>query len=222
MWREGRKVFISDLVLLLFTVNLCRLLGRTRSHTALHFWRDGGQSSSLTLGSRNAKLYPNQWCWLGEQEQLYSHIKHGAWWRLLLVLKNFWGFADIQGCMYVTVHKLGISPGENNQSSRTGQYRHSVHDISSCKDKSLNLLLPFKTLHVTRLYSFKTDRALFAVPHSLAVLHSLPMMLWLAKVIFAGHKVVLLPGSASVCAQAFWHVLVSMKWPSIETCFSLL
>lgn len=79
--------------------------------------------------------------------------------------------------MYVTVHRLGISPGENSQSSRTGQYRHSVHDISSCKDKSLNLLLPFKTLHVTRLYSFKTDRALFAVPHILAVLHSLPMML---------------------------------------------
>lgn len=155
---------------------------------AVWLWDPGTLSCTQTRGTGLVK-----------PEQLYSHIKRGAWWRLLLGLKNFWGFADIQSCMYVTVHRLGILPGENSQSSRTGQYRHSVHDISSCKDKSLNLLLPFKTLHVTRLYSFKTNRALFAVPHSLAVLHSLPMMLWLAKVTFAGQMAVLLLELVSFC-----------------------
>lgn len=69
--------------------------------------------------------------------------------------------------MCVTVHRLGISPGEHSQGSRTGQYRDSVRDISSCKHESLNLLLPFKTLHVTWLYSLKANRTLLAVPHSL-------------------------------------------------------
>lgn len=105
--------------------------------------------------------------------------------------------------MRVTVHRLGMSPGENSQSSRTGQYRYSVQDVSSGKDKSFNLLLPFKTLHVTRLYSFKTNKALLACHTVFAVLLGLPMMLRLAKVNFAGQMAVLLLELVSACPQAF-------------------
>lgn len=167
MCREGRKVFISDLVFLFFTVNLCRLLGRTRRHTALHFWWDGRWRSSLTLGSRNAGFVPKPLvlAWWTRA----ALLTHQAWGLLETAARvgYFWGFADMQSCMYVTVHRLGISPGENSQSSRRGQYRHSVHDISSCKDKSIHLLVPFKTLRGTRLYSFKINRALLAGPHRL-------------------------------------------------------